>query len=113
MNTKQFNGHTPGPWHTRALDPNTQTEWAAVTSTGDWILRVAEDNKGWPLSQADARLIAAAPELLDLLKDARRMVQELHALLDGADGDEAYEWALRNIGEREMAWWRTYYVRRS
>jgi hypothetical protein len=71
MNTEQFDGHTPGPWCTRALDPVAQTEWAAVTSTGDWILRVAEDNKGWPLSQADARLIAAAPDLLAEVKRLR------------------------------------------
>jgi|DEB0MinimDraft_10_1074344.scaffolds.fasta_scaffold85484_2 hypothetical protein len=58
-------------------------------------------------------LLEEKQDLLDLLKDARRMVQELHALLNGADGDEAYEWALRNIGEQEMTWWRTYYVRRS
>jgi len=101
MNTEQFNGHTPGPW-------NVNDDLGMVIKCGggphDFV---SMDN------DANVRLMAAAPELLDLLKDARRMVQELHALLNGVDGDEAYEWALRNVGEQEMAWWRTYYVRRS
>ena len=84
MNTEQFDGHTPGPWNTRPLDPNAQTEWAAVTSTGDWILRVAEDNKGWPLSRADARLIAAAPDLLAALIEERKMHERLREVVADA-----------------------------
>ena len=48
--------HTPGPWH---LNPR---GWV-VQSTGDIVTRLeCSNNKDW-----DARLIAAAPELLDAL----------------------------------------------
>jgi len=104
MNTEQFNGHTPGPWRL-----SNGTIWGGEEEN---FVSLALDVEG-SYQPKDPVLMAAAPELLDALIDARRMVQELHALLNGADGDEAYEWALRNIGEQEMAWWRTYYVRRS
>jgi|2_EtaG_2_1085320.scaffolds.fasta_scaffold86111_1 hypothetical protein len=51
---------------------------------------------------ADAQLMADAPLLLDLLIDARRMVKQLHAMLDEDDG---FNWAINNIGEQEMIWW--------
>ena len=48
----------------------------------------------------------AVHDLLDLLIDARRMVKELHALLERVGHeDDAYEWATRNIGHIEMTWW--------
>lgn len=101
MNTKHFDGHTPG-------------HWAITTRKGTWVVHTQDNGDVATVNDyEDAKLIRAAPDLLDLLKDARRMVQELHALLSRADEDEAYEWALRNIGEQEMTWWRTYYVRRS
>ena len=109
MNTEQFNGHTPGPWEAEHVAGGITIIWGA----DDDELYTLKSDEAAEVLDVDARLIAAAPDLLDLLKDARRMVQELHALLNGADGDEAYEWALRNIGEQEMTWWRTYYVRRS
>jgi len=93
MNTEQFDGHTPGPWYLNTPDPN-------PARTVRFISDVCTDLLG--ASDADARLIAAAPDLLDLLKDARRMVKELHAMLDE---DDAYEWAVRNIGHEEMVWW--------
>ena len=55
-----------------------------------------EDEAAW------LRHLKTYDDLLDLLKDARRMVKELHAMLDE---DDAYEWAVRNIGHEEMVWW--------
>ena len=104
MNTDQFNGHTPGPWWIDEVSDNGHKDtWLMGNSPQDDMLLCMEFAES---NEADARLIAAAPDLLDLLKDARRMVKELHALLERVGHeDDAYEWALRNIGEQEMAWW--------
>ena len=54
--------HTPGPWH---LNPR---GWV-VQSTGDIVTRLeCSNNKDW-----DARLIASAPDLLNLLTAADRL----------------------------------------
>lgn len=55
-------GHTPGPWH---YSPDGT---ARFTICGDgWRLAKLDDNSGENV-EANARLIAAAPELLDTLK---------------------------------------------
>jgi len=56
MNTK----HTPGPWHWHDLG----NDWCVSGANGDNAI-VAPDRKP---STADARLIAAAPELLAALE---------------------------------------------
>ena len=54
--------HTPGPWY---LNPR---GWV-VQSTGDIVTRLeCSYNK-----EADARLIAAAPELLEALEELERL----------------------------------------
>ncbi len=53
--------HTPGPWH---LDPHTQSDvWARGHSYPSHIADVASGNP------ADARLIAAAPDMLAALRE--------------------------------------------
>jgi hypothetical protein len=58
MNTETV-GHTPGPWLARE------------STSGNWM--VSDDNFGETIAQvkegANARLIAAAPELLVVLRD--------------------------------------------
>ena len=67
-------GHTPGPWHPRMVDSQ---EWHidshthAASGPGRWsALAIAygcddEPGTGAVVAEANARLIAAAPELLD------------------------------------------------
>ena len=56
--------HTPGPWHPHALglarsgEPEFEIHWSA---DGECVAEVVH-------GEANARLIAAAPELLDALK---------------------------------------------
>lgn len=53
------NGHTPGPWSFRGCD-------------GGWAIDFNEDQEqvvDYVYEEADARLIAAAPELLEALED--------------------------------------------
>ena len=53
--------HTPGPWKYsyEAIDP----EWAIVTAQGGLVVANVNDNQ-----TANARLIAAAPDMLAALK---------------------------------------------
>lgn len=69
--------HTPGPW------------WVQE-STGDILThdrRIASTQQGGLYSVADARLIAAAPELLALVKEGQRVVKLLLDVIDA--GNEA------------------------
>jgi hypothetical protein len=59
-------GHTPGPWTVgRDFSIIAGSEEIAALYTNDG----ADDSKPYPV-EANARLIAAAPELLEALKDA-------------------------------------------
>ena len=53
--------HTPGPWATR----ESATHVTVTNARGDAVFH---DDKRIPGVMADARLIAAAPELLEALK---------------------------------------------
>ena len=71
---KQFEGHTPGPW----MISHIGKQWNHAIHTEDGI-RVATtkavEEDGHDENEADARLIAAAPDLLaecDRLRDALR-----------------------------------------
>lgn len=74
MNTKQT--HTPGPWAYAHSGPVMQgySQPFAVAQKGErnLIAGVFGDVKGGvAVTEANARLIATAPELLEALKDAR------------------------------------------
>lgn len=56
--------HTPGPWATSSLSNG--TEWTVSIDGGDMLA----DLTGCPNEQANARLIAAAPELFAALEQA-------------------------------------------
>jgi hypothetical protein len=67
MTTTQAVGHTPGPW--KAL-PDTGSESFAFEVTGQRMEGVALVYAYDTPSDANARLIAAAPDLLEALRDA-------------------------------------------
>lgn len=56
--------HTPGPWYTRSDADDLA------------ICKVLDPNRTWELErfEANARLIAAAPEMLEMLKTIREHV---------------------------------------
>lgn len=65
--------HTPGPWSVSPADDTVvidamRREVAAID--GDY-----NTPDTWPQMEANARLIAAAPEMLDSLKDCVRMLE--------------------------------------
>lgn len=67
METKQ--GHTPGPWHARPRPPqniNSEHNGDPFTiASGEMFVAAIKTH---PESEANARLIAAAPELLEALE---------------------------------------------
>ena len=74
MNIDDYDGHTPGPWRFG----HTGDTYAVITGKDDWILRVDVENEGVSLSEADAKLIAAAPDLLAAYKRLRNHLSLIH-----------------------------------
>ena len=64
--------HTPGPWIMRPVDPHAAYGSRDVTTRGNGLVaQVWSGFRGDPaIAVANARLIAAAPDLLDALRDA-------------------------------------------
>ena len=63
--------HSPAPWGLRKSDSGA---WAAVGHAGIWIATTLR--KQFPSEdEANARLIAAAPELLEALKAALSLIE--------------------------------------
>lgn len=62
--------HTPGPW---IYDPDNDRYPLVVRDNDTRIIAHIEDNRAFPLPEceANAKLIAAAPELLEALMYAR------------------------------------------
>jgi hypothetical protein len=55
-------GHTPGPLTVR--EDQSKTAWRIETGTGEWVASIYADYPEHN-AEADARLIAAAPDLLE------------------------------------------------
>ena len=73
-----MSGHTPGPWRISKYSETAvqAKDGRGVASTGGFQSSVADEN---PTNQANARLIAAAP---DLLKAAKTMLQYYDAFVE-------------------------------
>ena len=78
--------HTPGPWPTR----ESATHVTVTNASGDAVFH---DDKRIPGVMADARLIAAAPELLDACKAAlsadQHYIEKCRAAIAKATGEQA------------------------
>jgi len=81
--TKQ--AHTPGPWEwTHDAEPYS-SQW--TLSPGVLMVDGQDGTPGGDeIHRANARLIAAAPDLLAAVKDARSMLATVE-VVDGEDGD--------------------------
>lgn len=83
-----MNGHTPGPWRLRPTD-----DCEVIDATDAEVACICGDYNEpdlWPLMEANARLIAAAPELLA-------------ALVGLLVSDEGLAWCSPGARERQLA----------
>lgn len=78
MNTQ----HTPGPWHCKELIGCTERGWSVFYTHSHGTKRV--DMYNGEFSEANARLIAVAPEMLALLQG---FVRDAERLGDAPDSD--------------------------
>lgn len=90
--------HSPGPWAAFWNERNKRT------GIGDWFFFAGETSKhvrlrsvraSDPVALADARLVAAAPELLEALKEAIETCSFMDAATDDerlTDGDCLNRW---------------------
>ena len=63
-----MSGHTPGPWNVVDTHNQTQVSTKRDNGTVKGIADIFDSRDGTPEWQANARLIAAAPDLLEALK---------------------------------------------
>ena len=88
MNTEQFDGHTPGPWVAKFDEHGVEGSLVVEGNRDDGgfgnftasPLWVGEFDKNMP----DARLIAAAPDLLAALIEERKMHERLREVVTDA-----------------------------
>ena len=88
--TKQVK-HTAGPWSICPNEPDGDT-WHIIAKKGQYICGLDM----YPNSDADAALIAAAPELLEACKEAYAYLQYNHG-----QGNKAFELCGKAISKSE------------
>lgn len=96
-------GHTPGPWEVADEHPDGVLD-RSVMADGYYVATVHDT--ACDCWDADARLIAAAPDLLAALKDMRegwRYIREHHRYLYGVVWDRAEQAADAAIAKAEGA----------
>lgn len=74
MSTQNAVSHTPGPWHSLALG----THVRAADHSG--IAKLATRNGNADEQAANARLIAAAPDMLEALREAWDQFEQMEKM---------------------------------
>ena len=77
--------HTPGPWQIDDCTPGESTGLRFEVGTKDSV--IARTTDGWKEANANARLIAAAPEMYDVLSE----LLDTLGLSRGYGFDEEYD----------------------
>lgn len=103
--------HTPGPWQYYADLPSTEPNWHIVTNASRMrVLANVHIEPGNATDEANARLITAAPELLDALRecqtalamvvapDAIRQTTAMHAFAHAISAESKARAALEKAG---------------
>lgn len=76
--------HTPGPWATHN-NIGRKGELGIVAGGAPCIIAIMGNAKEWPVeAEANAQLIAAAPELLNALEVAQATIERLHRHAPGS-----------------------------
>lgn len=93
-------GHTPGPW----LSEKNRTSgeyaiWTRQPHIGTLAMVLTEDVNGEFPAEANAHLIAAAPELLDALQFYMAICGNTGAMVDREGAQEAWKMAVAAIAK--------------
>jgi len=85
--------HTPGPWQIEDCTPGESTGLRFKVGTKDSV--IARTTDGWKEARANARLIAAAPELLEQCKLFEKVLT--HLINSGDSGADLERDKLREV----------------
>ena len=85
--------HTPGPWQIDDCTPGESTRMRFEVGTKDSV--IARTTDGWKEAHANARLIAAAPELLEQCKLFEKVLT--HLINSGDSGADLERDKLREV----------------
>ena len=98
METKQQVKHTNGPWY---LGSGKEDKHNIVTTNGNMIVFLDGRRPVMNENKANARLIAAAPELLEACKEALDVMITAGICLEGYElwGKEKYDNKIALIGQ--------------
>jgi hypothetical protein len=93
--------HTPGPWQIEDCTPGESTGLRFEVGTKDSV--IARTTDGWKEARANARLIAAAPELLEQCKLFEKVLKAIGDMgyKDEIDLD-SHSWLMRTMELREV-----------
>ncbi len=78
-----MNAHTPGPWTAQPIYPFTNGGYYVFVDADQSSIIATVHNRGHKNAAANARLIAAAPEMLAALHATRANSSEMHADICG------------------------------
>lgn len=70
--------HTPGPWHVHTMKSKAGFRIDSAGDEWQWLAEVFQAPDKESEGEANARLIAAAPEMLEALKDITQWAQGYH-----------------------------------
>jgi hypothetical protein len=89
--------HTPGPWQVYADTPSIEPNWHIVTNASRMrVLANVHIEPGNEVDAANARLIAAAPELLEACQAIFACI-ESGMLVRSTANDFDSDWAIRQL----------------
>lgn len=98
------NNHTPGPWQIKTIGDRIVVEGDRQNNPG-YPQRVALVTQHWgrlkPESEANAKLIAAAPEMLELLRECLGTEDQAGFVDAPAQFDEAIRTLLSRIDDQD------------
>lgn len=101
ITTKEKHTHTPGPWQIEDCTPGESTGLRFEVGTKDSV--IARTTDGWKEAHANARLISAAPELLEQCKLFEKVLKAIGDMgyKDEIDLD-SHSWLMRTMELREV-----------